>query len=205
MLWVFLSYFFFHGLFFACFSLQSYWFYEHNQYEFCFIVLIVFYTKFIVRDILQLRNQSVMRRMGKWLKGRLYLRIVEHTLLAVTMALIPFYMQEEPQVWIPGWLLLIPTSAQCLLNLFFVKYDKTPCNATYQLTLKTVLVLRFLVGVNILIKWEAKLDWDWSTAFWPYWCSFTIQAVLIIATIVIFFNTVSLFFKSEAKFHDGKY
>ena len=49
---------------------------------------------------------------------------------------------------------------------------------------------------------EAELDWDWSTTFWPYWCSFTIQAVLIIATVVIFLNTISLYFKSEARMHD---
>ena len=70
--------------------------------------------------------------------------------------------------------------------------------------MKTVLVLRLLVAANIVIKQEAELDWEWSTAFWPYWCSFTIQAVLIIATVVIFLNTLSLFFKSEAKLHDGK-
>ena len=70
--------------------------------------------------------------------------------------------------------------------------------------MKTVLVLRLLVGANIIIKQEAELDWEWSTAFWPYWCSFTIQAVLIIAMVVIFLNTLSLFVKSEAKFHDGK-
>jgi len=67
---------------------------------------------------------------------------------------------------------------------------------------KTVLVLRLLVGANIIIKQEAQLDWDWSTAFWPYWCSFTVQAVLIIATAVIFFNTVSLYLRGEALMFD---
>jgi hypothetical protein len=145
-----------------------------------------------------------MKRMGKWLKPRLYLRMVEHGLLGLLMVLMPFYMQEKPMIWIPGWFLLIPPVLSGIINLFLVKYDQTPCNATFQLTIKTVLVLRLVVGANIILKHEAQLDWEWATAFWPYWCSFTIQAVLIIATVVIFLNTISLFFRSEARMHDGK-
>ncbi len=65
-----------------------------------------------------------------------------------------------------------------------------------------MLVLRLLVGASIIIKQEASLDWEWSAAFWPYWCSFIIQAVLIIATIVVFVNTLTSFGKGEAKMHD---
>ena len=77
----------------------------------------------MVSHILQLRNKRDMRRMGKWLKPRLYLKIIEHGLLAVSMALIPFYLQKAPQVWIPGWLLVIPPSLSGIINLFMVKYD----------------------------------------------------------------------------------
>jgi len=61
--------------------------------------------------------------MGKWLKPRLYLKIIENTMLAVSMVLIPFYMQESPTVWIPGWLLVITAVLSGFLNLFLVKYD----------------------------------------------------------------------------------
>ena len=146
-----------------------------------------------------------MRRMGKWLKPRLYLKMVEHGLLALDMVLIPFYLQEEPILRIPGWLLIIPPTLSGLINLFMVKFDSTPCNSTLQLTIKIVLVLRLVVGANIVLKQEANLDWEWATAFWPYWCSFTIQAVLIIATIVIFLNTITVYCRGEAAMHDGKY
>ena len=112
--------------------------------------------------------------MGKWLRPRLYLKIMEHFLLALSMVLIPFYLQESPVIGIPGWVLVLPPMLSGLINLFLVKYEQTPCNATFQLTVKTVLVLRLLVGANIIIKQEANVDWEWSTAFWPYWCSFTI-------------------------------
>lgn len=146
-----------------------------------------------------------MRRIGKWLKPRLYLKILEHSLLGISMLLLPLYLQEEPIIYVSGWTILILPSLSGIINLFLVKYEPTPCNATFQLTLKTVLVLRLVICANIVLKQEAQLDWEWATAFWPYWCSFTIQAVLIIATVVIFLNTVSLFFKGEAAGHDGKY
>ena len=123
MLYVFISYFSFHGAFFLVFSLQNYFFYSENRFQFCFVILIVFYTRFIVGHICQLRNKRDMRRMGKWLKPRLYLKIVEHGLLAVSMALIPFYLQDSPLIWVPGWLLVIPPSLSSMINLFVVKYD----------------------------------------------------------------------------------
>ena len=59
-----------------------------------------------------------------------------------------------------------------------------------------------MVGSMAIIRNDADLDWDWSTTFWPYWCSITIQGVLVIATGVIFINTLGSFFRSDAKFHD---
>ena len=64
-----------------------------------------------------------MRRMGKWLKPRLYLKIIENTFLALSMALIPFYMQETPSIWIPGWILVVTAVVSGFLNLFLVKYN----------------------------------------------------------------------------------
>ena len=70
------------------------------------------------------------------------------------------------------------------------------------MTVKTVLFLRLVVAANIILKTEGDVQWEWSTAFWPYWCSFTIQAVIVIATLVIFLNTVGLYFRHEATKHD---
>lgn len=69
--------------------------------------------------------------MGKWLKPRLYLKIVEHSLLGVGMLMIPFYMQDRPVVHVPGWSLIIPPLLSGIINLFLVKYEPTPCNATF--------------------------------------------------------------------------
>lgn len=198
----FMLYFLYHGLFFLVFSGQNYYFYDEERFQYCFGILILFYATFVIDHVVQLRNKKQMRLYGKWLKPRLYLKIIEHILMAISMALIPFYLQQKPLINVPGWLLLVPPILSGLINLFLVKYEQTPCNATFQLTVKTVLVIRLLVGANIIIREEAELNWDWSTTFWPYWCSFTIQAVLVIATVVIFLNTLSSYFKNEAKMHD---
>ena len=166
-------------------------------------MLVFFYLRFVYFHIRTLGNREIMKLMGKWLRPRLYLKIIEHALMALTMVTIPLYLLEgSPYFDFSGWWLLLPPSLAAIINLLIVKYDQSPCNATFQLTVKTVLFLRLLVGANIILKTEGNLKWEWSTAFWPYWCSFTIQAVIVIATLVIFLNTVGLFFRHEASKHD---
>ena len=85
------AYFAYHGVFFLFFSAQNYFLYEENGLQLCFIVLVVFYMQFVVSHIRHLRNKREMQRMS-WLKSRLYLRIIEHGLMALTMLLLPFYI-----------------------------------------------------------------------------------------------------------------
>ena len=157
---------------------------------------------YVVKHFRELADKRKMRVMGRWLKPRLKLKIMEHSLLAVTMLMIPFYIQEEQLIGIQGWMVMIPLTLSCFIGLMVVKYDQTPCNATLQLTLKTVNLLRLIMAANVVIKIDGHLDWEWSTTFWPYWCSFTIQAVLVVATMVIFLNTLAMFFRAEAKVSD---
>ena len=101
-----------------------------------------------------------------------------------------------------GWLLIGIFISQAIINIFLVRYEITPCNATYSLAIKTLLVIRLILGAMVIVKQEATLDWAWSTTFWPYWCSITIQSVLLIATAVMFINTIGNFFKGQAKLHE---
>ena len=91
------------------------------------------------------------------------------------MALLYLYGTEN-NLWekVDGLTIIIPALLACLLNCFCIKYEETPCNATIQLMTKIVIVLRLLMGFSILLKTDSRTDWDWSTAFWPYWCSFAI-------------------------------
>ena len=89
---LFMLYFAYHGLFFAIFSAQNYYYYAENQFEGSFIILIIFYLRFIVHYILALNNKSDMRTMGKWLRPRLYLKILEHLLLVIAITFVPFYL-----------------------------------------------------------------------------------------------------------------
>jgi hypothetical protein len=65
-----------------------------------------------------------------------------------------------------------------------------------------ITVLRLLIAASAFIKADHRAQWEWSTTFWPYWCSFAIQAILGIASFVIFINTVLNYFKDEALFGD---
>jgi uncharacterized membrane protein len=67
-----------------------------------------------------------------------------------------------------------------------------------------ITVLRLLIAASAFIKADHRAQWEWSTTFWPYWCSFAIQGILGIASFVIFVNTVLNYFKDEALFGDSK-
>ena len=125
-----MGYFFYHFLFFAAFSLQNYLWYEQSDFYFSFLILVFFYLSYVVRHFKDMADKRKMRVMGQWLKPRLKLKIMEHSLLAVTMLMIPFYMQEEQLFDIQGWMVMIPLTLSVFIGIMVVKYDQTPCNAT---------------------------------------------------------------------------
>lgn len=92
----------------------------------------------------------------------------------------------------------------CCINCFCMNYEETPCNATILLINKVITVLRLLIGLSAFLKLDHLAQWDWSTTFWPYWCSFAIQAIMAVASLIIFVNTVFNFFKEEAIVEDSK-
>jgi hypothetical protein len=69
--------------------------------------------------------------------------------------------------------------------------------------IKIVLVLRFLLGFSIMLKLDNKTSWDWSTTFWPYWCSFAIQGIMAIASVIIFMNTCLNYWKGSSSKSDS--
>ena len=105
---------------------------------------------------------------------------------------------------VDGFAIIIPAAMACTINCFCVKYEETPCNATMQLMTKVVIVLRLLIGFSTLLKCDHKTQWDWSTTFWPYWCSFAIQGIMGIASLIIFLNTTLNYLKDEANKDDSK-
>lgn len=69
---------------------------------------------------------------------------------------------------------------------------------------KVVVVLRLLMALSVILKVDEKTTWDWSTTFWPYWCSFAIQGILAIASFIIFINTFLNYLKEESTKQDSK-
>ena len=68
---------------------------------------------------------------------------------------------------------------------------------------KVVVVLRLLMALSVILKVDEKTTWDWSTTFWPYWCSFAIQGILAIASFIIFINTFLNYLKEESTKQDS--
>ena len=90
-----------------------------------------------------------------------------------------------------------------LLNCFCYRIEETPCNATVALLSKVMFILRFLLYMSILLRADKRTDWDWSTTFWPYWCSFAIQGIMTIASFIICINTIVNYFRDESTGYDS--
>jgi len=92
----------------------------------------------------------------------------------------------------------------CAVGCICIGYEETPCNATINLLINIISVLRLLVAISAFLKIDRHTNWEWSTTFWPYWCSFAIQAIIGIASFIIFVNTVLNYYKEEAIIEDSK-
>lgn len=142
-----------------------------------------------------------------WERKRIYLCLVEHLLYAVTMLLIPLYLIKFPFNFSAFYLMILPC-VSLVINLFFLRHQQSPCNATFQIAIKSVIILRLLLALFVSFKIERTFgpdnEWSWQKTFWAYWLSTTVQAVLFVACIVVFLNTLLAFVKAEQSIHDGK-
>jgi hypothetical protein len=93
----------------------------------------------------------------------------------------------------------------CAVGCICASYEETPCNATINLLIKIISVLRLFVAISAFLKVDHQTSWEWSTTFWPYWCSFAIQAIIGIASFVIFANTILNYARQEAIIEDSKH
>jgi hypothetical protein len=109
-----------------------------------------------------------------WMKPFLKLTITENFIYTVIWGLVIIYLWDNPYIHIDGIIITVLAFIACILNCLFIKIEETPCNATIQLLSKVIIVLRFLLVMSILLRVDERTTWDWSTTFWPYWCSFAI-------------------------------
>jgi hypothetical protein len=125
-------------------------------------------------------------------------------MIAYSMLVAFIYLNDSESRIINSSLVLVPAALACCLICFFIQGEETPCNETIDLLNKVISVLRLLVAIFVLLKMDSTIQWDWSTTFWPYWCSFAIQVIMGVASLIIFVNTVFNYLKDEAIIDDSK-
>ena len=134
------------------------------------------------------------------------MRMIENLLNLVSYTFLILYIQLSiySKDHFTGFSIIVPAVIACGVNCFLVRFEETPCNSTIQLANKVVSVLRLLIAISAFVKIDSKVEWDWSTTFWPYWCSFAIQAIMAVASLIIFANTIMNYYKEEALIEDSK-
>ena len=136
-----------------------------------------------------------MREKFPWKQTSIKLKLFEQLLYMMAYTFLTLYMYFGFEIKFNGFAAFIPAALACAISTIFISYEETPCNATMQLTVKLLTVLRLMIAGSAFMKTSKKAQMDWSTTFWPYWCSFAIQAILGGASFVIFINTVINFLK----------
>lgn len=131
--------------------------------------------------------------------------MLENFLYICTYTIVAIYLYIKDPALFGSYSILIPASLASCLGCLCITIEETPCNATIVLLHKVITVLRFLIALCVLLKIDNYAHWDWSTAFWPYWCSFAIQVIMGVASLIIFVNTIFNYFKDEAIIEDSKY
>jgi len=168
-----------------------------------FSVVILYHLAMAYKGYLYVLRRQIRQRVS-FKKSEGIIGILENVLYVLFWTAFAFYIKEGPATAkVDGMLVLSPALAACVINIFCLKYDETPCNATFFLVMKVVLFLRAVTAFSILIKIDGKTQWDWSTTFWPYWCSFAIQGIMAIASLIIFLNTLLSYLKEDTGKSDG--
>lgn len=123
-------------------------------------------------------------------------------MIAYTCLMIFIHFKSSGQI--NGFATIIPAGLACGVGCICVGYEETPCNATMNLLSKIIAVLRLLIAFSAFLKVDHHTNWEWSTTFWPYWCSFAIQAIIGVASFIIFVNTILNYYREEAIIEDSK-
>jgi hypothetical protein len=110
---------------------------------------------------------------------------VENILLAVSFLVI--------MIWLPtqafsSFFMTIAPFVAILCN-FFQQSESAPMENLYNLITKVFIIIRFLICFCVIVKMEGLTTWDWKTAFWPFWCSLAIQAIVGVALFIFFMQT----------------
>ena len=85
-----------------------------------------------------------------------------------------------------------PMILALLLRLIKFRKEPSPCSSLLQLFKTMGVIFRLSLVITLSVKFEDMMDWTWQSAFWygsikcrPLWCSFAIQGVMILFTLVL--------------------
>jgi hypothetical protein len=106
---------------------------------------------------------------------------------------------------INGLAALIPAGLACAIRCICVKEEQTPCNASMSLISKALIMLRLLIGITAFLKTSNKVSLEWSTTFWPFWCTFAINVIMGLASLAVLTNTIMSYYRQEAIVEDSKF
>ena len=192
-----------HFLFLSTLLIQM-TFFPQVKVQLSVLLLLGFYGFRSVFCFLQIKSKE-MKQKSPWRVRHFQLALLENLLYIISMSLLLIYLYKAEQHHSLALAIIVPSALACLITVFCPLIDNTPCNQTMLLLSKSMCALRFFSGLCIFARYDRGSSWDWSVTFWPYWCSFAVQVILAIASIIILANTISNYLRDEAIVEDSKW
>jgi hypothetical protein len=141
--------------------------------QYSLFILAGYHGSKVVEYVRNLFNKKLMNKLP-WQRSHLQMRIFENLLYVVSYLSLMIFLYFDASNQLNGFAAIVPAGLACAISCLCIGYEETPCNATMNLLTKVISVLRILIAVSAFMKVDKQTNWEWSTTFWPYWCSFAI-------------------------------
>lgn len=90
----------------------------------------------------------------------------------------------------PLVILIIPLVCEVLLRLTWRQFDRLECQGFMIVTKATYFLVKFFSVLNVCLKLDKTVSWNWNTVFWPIWLSVIVIALATLAFAFLFAGTV---------------
>mmetsp|Transcript_30092 Transcript_30092/g.53350 ORF Transcript_30092/g.53350 Transcript_30092/m.53350 type:complete len:287 (+) Transcript_30092:40-900(+) len=90
----------------------------------------------------------------------------------------------------PAVILIVPLACEVLLRFSWRHVDRLECQTFLIVSKAVFLGVKFFTILNITIKLDKIVYWNWTTVFWPIWLSVLIVGLAAIAFVFLFAGTV---------------
>lgn len=128
-------------------------FFENTDLVWSLILLCGFHGLMLAHGVHHFRLRHLKLHLP-FTKTEAIVQILENAFMMFSSIALTIYFKQKAEnvSTLNIWIILSPAALSTILNCFLMRYEETPCNATFFLITKVLVVLRLLMGLSIMLK-----------------------------------------------------